>query len=120
MRKFPILAIVLALSPISAASAHALLRHAVPGAGAVVSPGPSALRLSYSEGVEIAFSKVAVTMGNGMAMPPKLISLDPGDPATIVVTFATPLPAGHYTVTWHVVSVDTHKTQGAYDFDVKP
>jgi methionine-rich copper-binding protein CopC len=29
-----------------------------------------------------------------------------------------PLPPGTYTVTWHVVSVDTHPTQGTFTFTV--
>jgi methionine-rich copper-binding protein CopC len=30
------------------------------------------------------------------------------------------LPAGRYTVNWHVLSVDTHKTNGTFNFTVKP
>jgi len=29
-----------------------------------------------------------------------------------------PLPPGTYKVDWHVLSVDTHKTQGSYTFSV--
>jgi methionine-rich copper-binding protein CopC len=28
------------------------------------------------------------------------------------------MPAGGYTVTWHVLSVDTHTTQGSFNFRV--
>jgi methionine-rich copper-binding protein CopC len=31
-----------------------------------------------------------------------------------------PLAPGTYKVTWHAVSVDTHRTQGSYEFTVKP
>jgi copper resistance protein C len=30
------------------------------------------------------------------------------------------LPPGTYTVVWHVTSVDTHKTEGRFDFTVVP
>ena len=30
------------------------------------------------------------------------------------------LKAGVYVVSWHVVSVDTHKTSGSYKFTVAP
>ena len=30
------------------------------------------------------------------------------------------LPAGTYKVVWHVLSVDTHKTQGDFKFTVQP
>jgi len=33
--------------------------------------------------------------------------------------FLPPLPAGTYRVKWHVVSVDTHRTQGDFKFTVK-
>jgi methionine-rich copper-binding protein CopC len=34
------------------------------------------------------------------------------------VTPAAPLAAGTYKVEWHAVSVDTHKSEGAYRFKV--
>jgi methionine-rich copper-binding protein CopC len=34
------------------------------------------------------------------------------------VTPDAPLTAGAYKVEWHVVSVDTHKSEGAYAFKV--
>ncbi len=30
------------------------------------------------------------------------------------------LPNGVYTVVWHVTSVDTHKTEGRYQFTIGP
>nr|WP_280113455.1 copper resistance protein CopC [Methylobacterium nodulans] len=30
------------------------------------------------------------------------------------------LPPGIYRVTWHVVSVDTHRTQGSFTFEIRP
>jgi len=30
------------------------------------------------------------------------------------------LPPGIYTVIWHVTSIDTHKTEGRYQFTVGP
>jgi methionine-rich copper-binding protein CopC len=36
------------------------------------------------------------------------------------VPIAKPLSAGAYTVHWQAVSVDTHHTQGTFEFTVKP
>jgi len=102
------------------AFAHAHLKHAVPPVGSTVSPGPTILKLSFSEGIELAFSKVEIAMDDGMTVQPASVALDPNDPTVIIVTFSTPLDPGQYAVTWHVVSVDTHKTQGHYTFSVKP
>ena len=102
------------------ALAHAHLKKAVPSAGAVVSPGPSLLKLSFSEGVELAFSQVAIAMDDGMAVTPSAVALAPADPTTILVTLPASLAPGNYTVTWHVLSTDTHRTQGHYGFSVRP
>ena len=40
-----------------------------------------------------------------------------------VLQFVLPVPAlpsGRYKVSWHVVSVDTHPTQGDFTFEIKP
>lgn len=102
------------------AFAHAHLKQADPAAGATVSTGPSQLRLTFTEGVELAFSGVAIAMDDGMIVKPSAVALAPTDPTTILVTLATPLGAGHYKVSWHVLSDDSHKTRGHYAFTVKP
>lgn len=101
------------------AFAHAHLKQAVPAAGATVSTGPSQLRLSFTEGVELAFSGVAIAMDDGMAIKPSAVALAPAEPNTILVTLTAPLSPGHYKVTWHVLSDDSHKTRGHYAFTVK-
>ena len=47
-------------------------------------------------------------------------SVDPSNPAILVVPVKTALQSGTYKVTWHAVSVDTHSTQGNFSFTVKP
>jgi hypothetical protein len=43
-----------------------------------------------------------------------------GNQAVLIVPIAKPLPAGAYKVHWQAVSVDTHHTQGTFEFTVKP
>jgi copper resistance protein C len=38
----------------------------------------------------------------------------------LIVPISKALAAGAYTVHWHAVSVDTHHTQGTFEFTVKP
>jgi len=38
------------------------------------------------------------------------------DQKQLVVPLPGPLMAGHYTVTWHAVSEDTHRVKGEYSF----
>jgi methionine-rich copper-binding protein CopC len=43
-----------------------------------------------------------------------------GDHKTLISKVPETLSAGTYRVTWHAVSVDTHKTQGSFTFTVAP
>jgi len=41
------------------------------------------------------------------------------DKTQLIAPIEQALTPGEYTVEWHVVSVDGHKTQGSYRFSVK-
>jgi copper resistance protein C len=103
----------------TSASAHAQLEQAVPTVGGTVA-APSEIRLKFSEGVEPHFSGIAVTAEGGGAVPLSAPSIDPNDPSVLIAKVGKPLAPGVYTVTWHAVSVDTHKTQGSFSFTVSP
>jgi copper resistance protein C len=47
-------------------------------------------------------------------------STESGNQAVLIVPISKPLSAGVYTVRWEAVSVDTHHTQGTFEFTVKP
>jgi copper resistance protein C len=102
----------------TAAFAHAQLEKAIPAVGATVA-SPSEIRLEFSEGVEPKFSKISVT-GPGGAVPLGAARTDSGNPAVLIAPISKPLPAGAYKVHWQAVSVDTHHTQGTFEFTVKP
>ena len=103
----------------TSAFAHAQLEQAVPAVGGTVAP-PSEIRLKFSEGVEPHFSAIALSAEGGGAVPLGVPSLDPADPSVLIAKIGKALAPGLYTVTWHAVSVDTHKTQGSFSFTVKP
>jgi copper resistance protein C len=102
----------------SAAFAHAQLEKATPAVGGTVA-SPSEIRLEFSEGVEPKFSKVSVT-GPGGAVPLGAAKTDAGNPAVLIAPISKALPPGVYKVHWQAVSVDTHHTQGTFEFTVKP
>jgi methionine-rich copper-binding protein CopC len=109
-------AVAIAISP---AYAHARLEKSTPAVGAAVA-APSEIRLKFSEGVEPRFSHIALTAADGAAAPLGPARVEPGDPTTLVAPIAKTLAPGVYTVRWSAVSVDTHHTQGDFDFTVKP
>ena len=101
-----------------AAWAHACLDRSSPAVGSDVSVSPPALSLTYTEPVEPLFCTVQVTDAQGSRM-------DAGKPAAqdggrVLSVPLKPLPPGTYKVEWHVTSVDTHKTEGHFTFNVRP
>ena len=105
------------LSDAGPAFAHALLQKRRAAGRRTVAP-PADIRLTFSEGVEPKFSGVALT-GAGGAVPVGRASVAPDDDKVMIVKLGQTLAPGTYTVKWHAVSVDTHHTQGTFDFTVK-
>lgn len=104
----------------STALAHALLKKATPAVGGTVSASPSEIRINFSEGVEPRFSGIALASEAGASVPLGKSSVDPADKSTLITPVPQALKPGVYTVTWHAVAVDTHKTQGSFQFTVRP
>ncbi len=100
------------------AFAHAFLQTASPKAGAQLSAAPQEVRITFSEAVEPAFSRITVAgpTGFGGADPAR----PAGDPRTLAAPLRGPFPAGGYIVRWRVVSHDSHVTQGTFRFELKP
>lgn len=114
------LALAVAAGP---AFAHAKLLSEVPAAAdaadAAATAAPvSELRLSFSEALNVAFSKVEIVDAAGQATA-GAVALDAADNKVLVVTLAAPLTAGAYTVNWTAVSDDGHKMMGTYTLNVK-
>lgn len=101
------------------ALAHAHLQQQSPAAGAQLAASPQTLTLSFSEGIEPAFSGVSVTGPQQHAVATGKLTRSADNPTQVTVPVAETLRPGEYTVAWHVVSVDGHKTKGQYTFSVK-
>ncbi len=101
------------------AFAHAHLQQQLPAAGAEVNASPQALTLTFSEGIETQFSGVTLTGPQQKTIPLGKPVRSDGNKAQLTVPVEQALTSGEYTVDWHVVSVDGHKTKGQYTFIVK-
>ncbi|MBO0736685.1 MAG: copper resistance protein CopC [Alphaproteobacteria bacterium] len=99
------------------ARAHAFLDHASPAVGSSMRASPPVLMLWFTQDLEPAFSRVTVTNQAGQRVDLNNAQTPPGQPAELQIGLRS-LPAGNYTVTWHVVSVDTHPTDGTFTFQV--
>jgi methionine-rich copper-binding protein CopC len=98
----------------TASFAHAFLDHAEPRVGNTVATAPHELKLWFTQKLEQAFSTVEVTDGSGQRV-------DTGKPRVNDNEMAISLRVhgpGTYRVNWHVLSVDTHTTEGNFTFAV--
>ena len=82
-------------------------------------PGSYGGKLWFTQNLEPAFSAVEIQDAEGKVVEKTDAHLDAQNKSLFLVSVPS-LPAGTYTVIWHVVSVDTHKTQGRFKFTVKP
>jgi methionine-rich copper-binding protein CopC len=100
---------------IATADAHALLDHADPRVGNTVK-SPRAVSLWFTQNLEKGFSSVEVLDASGARMNAGNAVVD----GKLMRVQVKALPAGTYTVKWHVLSVDTHTTEGNFTFQVSP
>lgn len=107
-------AMLLAASP---AFAHAFLKEANPPVGSTVPASPAAVTITFTEGVEPAFSTIEVQNAQGQRVDEGHPHLVHGVQTKLAVDLPK-LPPGTYGVTWHATSVDTHKTEGHFSFTV--
>jgi len=103
----------------SAVLSHAFLNEAAPIVGGTVPTSPKEIRLTFTEAIEPRFSGIDLATGDGRAIAAGPAVVDPANQRQLVLPLP-PLAPGRYRVRWHVVSVDTHRTEGEYSFTVKP
>ncbi len=113
----PLLSAVFTCCLTTLAFAHAFLDHATPAVGSSVQGSPSALELTFTQSIVAGFSGVSLKAEGGGSVPVGKPSIS-GNTLTARVGHA--LKPGTYVVSWHVVSVDTHHTQGSFRFTVSP
>jgi methionine-rich copper-binding protein CopC len=110
--------LIASLASNSGALAHAMLSQSVPAVGSTVPTPPNKIVLSFTESLEPAFSGIEVRDAAGQRV-------DSGKAAAGASKNQLQVPLkrlapGSYSVSWHVLSVDTHKTEGNFKFTVGP
>ncbi|MER5290692.1 copper resistance protein CopC [Streptomyces pharetrae] len=103
------------LADAAPASAHAALTSSDPRQGAVVDQAPEQISLTFSETVALSDDALRV-------LDPKGGRADTGEArgtgATYTVKLRPGLPDGTYTVSYQVVSADSHPVAGAFTFSI--
>jgi copper resistance protein C len=96
------------------ATAHAFLDHAEPRVGNKVATAPREVTLWFTQKLEPAFSTISVTNPAGQRVDSGKIRVS-GSQMSVALR---PGGTGTYHVTWRVLSVDTHTTDGSFTFQV--
>jgi copper resistance protein C len=96
------------------AVAHAFLDHAEPRVGNKVATPPREVTLWFTQKLEPAFSSVTVTNAAGQRIDTGKARVS-GNQMSVSLR---PGGTGTYHVTWRVLSVDTHTTDGSFSFQV--
>jgi methionine-rich copper-binding protein CopC len=96
------------------AAAHAFLDHAEPRVGNKVATAPREVTLWFTQKLEPAFSSITVTNPAGQRVDTGKTRVS-GNQMSVSLR---PGGTGTYRVTWHVLSVDTHTTDGNFNFQV--
>ncbi|HMA03801.1 MAG: copper resistance protein CopC [Gemmatimonas sp.] len=137
MRPFPLLSIVsgavlfagvTAFAPASAITGaraartafHARLVRAEPAVNDTIAATPRAVRLWFSEPVELGLSRIRVVRVGGDTVKTSVLRHEGDAATTAALDLATPPSApGTYVVMYRVVSRDGHPTSGSYNFVLK-
>jgi hypothetical protein len=93
--------------------AHAYLDRASPLVGSTVAASPGQVTLYFTQNLERRFSRVEVRNSAGARFD-QGVSVN----GSIMHVSVRTLPPGTYRVSWRVLSVDTHTTEGAFSFTV--
>jgi methionine-rich copper-binding protein CopC len=101
---------------VSAASAHSFPESESPAAGETINAPPSQVTIKYDAPIEKLFASLEVldNAGQNKAAGPADVSPD-GWKLSVNLDKLKP---GDYTVKWHVVCIDSHRTEGSYSFTV--
>lgn len=116
-RTLTIIAVVSAVLFPATALAHAMLDHASPKVGSSSPAAPREVVLWFTENLEPAFSTIEVRSESGSLVSSGKAHVDAGNELRIALKTLGP---GTYKVSWRVLSVDTHRTQGDFSFRVGP
>jgi len=96
------------------AMAHALLDRAEPRVGNTVATAPREVTLWFTQKLEAAFSTITVTNAAGQRVDTGKARVS-GNQMSVSLRSGG---SGTYHVTWRVLSVDAHRTDGSFTFQV--
>ncbi|WP_020667771.1 copper resistance CopC/CopD family protein [Amycolatopsis nigrescens] len=111
--------VIAMISSQGTASAHAVLVGSTPGSFEVLGTSPSEVTLRFNESVSIGVAEIRLIGPGGADVAGVSKPAHPPDsPEVVAATLPAGLAKGTYTVSYRVVSADSHPVQGAFAFSV--
>ncbi|NGO09041.1 copper resistance protein CopC/CopD [Streptomyces sp. HC44] len=100
------------------ASAHAILTRSDPADVSVLKTAPKQITLAFSETVSFSGASLRVLSPKNVRVDRGPVTHADGKRDTARVLLAGKLPEGTYTVSWRVISADSHPVSGAFTFSI--
>ncbi len=99
---------------------HAHLVKSEPANDDTIAKSPRAIRLWFSEKVELPVTRVKLADASGTAIAVAALARpDTGDAAPVTATLKAPLKAGGYVISWSAAAKDGHAATGKINFVVR-
>jgi methionine-rich copper-binding protein CopC len=102
---------------IPSAWSHAFIDQADPAVSSKLSSSPGVEKIWFTERLEPALSKIQVFDSRGSEVDKRDTKVERANVRLLIVSLHV-IKAGKYRVTWRVVSVDTHVTNGSSEFEI--
>ena len=108
----------LSLAALAAAPAakHTHLERSEPGADSTITVAPTAIKLWFSEPVQIRVTTARVTGANEAALDLAAARLGTGERAPVILDIRGTVAPGRYSVAWRTMSRDGHPVRGTFAF----
>jgi methionine-rich copper-binding protein CopC len=97
---------------------HTELKSSIPARNAVLAKSPAAVTLTFTEGVVVGVSKIAILKSDSTVLKTLMVKKG-ADAATLTADVPAALPAGKYLVRYSTAADDGHAAKGLIPFSVK-
>jgi len=105
---------VLAAAP--AAKKHTHLERSEPGKDSTITVAPTAIKLWFSEPVQIRVTTVRITGADSTALVLSPARMGTGAHAPVILDISGQVAPGRYGVAWRTMSRDGHAVNGTFSF----
>jgi len=111
-----LLSALLALAAASSSAMHVHLTRAEPASGSTVHAAPTAIRLWFSEEIQISVTTVRLTGPDSARVELAAPAMGDGAHAPVVVLVSGTIKPGRQQVAWRTMSRDGHAVSGTFAF----